>query len=60
MEVIAFIAAIAAGYLGSALLGVKMNWPDAGAVAAIAVMGCFILHEIRAQKKPENKDESDR
>jgi len=59
MEVIAFIATIAAGYLGSALLGATMNWPDAGAITAIAVMGCFILHEIRTLKRPENTDHPD-
>lgn len=46
MEVLAFIVTILAGYLGSAL-GWKINWPEAGPIAAIAIIGSIILWQIR-------------
>ena len=54
MEILAFIVTIVAGYFGAALLGANMNWPDAGAVVAVAVMGCFILWELRHHKKDKD------
>lgn len=42
----AVLATIAAGYLGDALIGVPMNWPDVGAVFAVATMGAFILRAL--------------
>ena len=39
----AVICTIFAGLLGSAILGNLLNWPDAGAICAIATMGAFIL-----------------
>lgn len=50
MEILAFFVTIVAGYFGAALLGATMNWPDAGAIVAIAVMGSFILRELRHHK----------
>ena len=47
MEIFAFGVTVIAGYFGAALLGDTMNWPDAGAIVAIATMGAFILHELR-------------
>lgn len=47
MEWIAAIVTFIAGYLGSALLGATLNWPDAGAITAIAVMGAFILRSLK-------------
>lgn len=38
MEFIAAIITFIAGYLG-ATMGAVMNWPDAGAIVAITVMG---------------------
>ena len=35
-----------AGYLG-ATMGAVMNWPDAGAIVAITVMGFFILKRMK-------------
>jgi hypothetical protein len=51
MEIIAAIATIIAGFLGASILGLALNWPDAGAVVAIAVMGAFILKKIDRLKK---------
>ena len=38
MEIIAGIVTIISGYLGAGFLGLTFNWPDAGAVVAIAVL----------------------
>lgn len=46
MEIIAAIVTIVSGYFGAGVLGLTLNWPDAGAVVAIAVMGVFILIKI--------------
>lgn len=51
MEIIAFAVTIIAGYLGAAIVGSAMNWPDAGAITAIAVMGVFIMRSIRHKEK---------
>ena len=59
-EVLAFIVTILAGYLGSAL-GWKMNWPEAGPIAAIAIIGSIILWQIRHpndQNQKADKEES--
>ena len=50
MIVGAVLATIAVGYLGVALIGGPMNWPDAGAVFAVATMGAFLLHAIEKKK----------
>ena len=49
MEIIAAIVTIIAGFLGASILGLALNWPDAG--VAIAVMGAFILKKIDRLKK---------
>lgn len=49
------VCTILAGFLGAAFLGGLVNWPDAGAVTAIAVMGAFIIWEMR--KNARKKDE---
>lgn len=35
------------GYVGSALLGLSLNWPDAGAITAIAFIGSIILWQLQ-------------
>jgi hypothetical protein len=37
-----------AGFLGDVLIGGLLHWYNAGAVTAIAVMGAFIMDEIRS------------
>ena len=44
MTLSAVLATIAAGYLGSALIGTPLNGPDTGAPFAAAAMGAFLLH----------------
>ena len=47
MVILAFIVTVVVGYLGDAIFGALMNWPDAGAIFAIATMGIFILHKLK-------------
>lgn len=43
MEVLAFAATVIIGVMGSSIFGNLLNWPDAGAIFAIATMGVLIL-----------------
>ena len=51
MEFIAAIITFIAGYLG-ATMGAVMNWPDAGAIVAITVMG---FHSKKNEKRRVKK-----
>lgn len=50
-KAVAVITTIVVGFLGSTFLGALLNWPDAGAVCAIAAMGCSVLHAVEDGKK---------
>ena len=52
----AVICTIFAGLLGSAILGNLLNWPDAGAICAIATMGAFILDACMSKNETQNED----
>ena len=52
----AVVLTFAAGYLGTALFDAWMNWPQAGPVLAVAVMGAYILYAIRSQR--QDKDDT--
>lgn len=54
----AFLFTIFAGYLGAGILGNLLNWPDAGAVCAIATMGAFILSTCMKEDKSQNDSDS--
>lgn len=54
MEIGAAIVTIIVGFLGTGVIGASMNWPDAGAIFAIATMGAFILRAIRHPKNKQN------
>ncbi len=41
--VIAFAATVLVGFFAAGTLGNALNWPDAGAVFAVATMGAFLL-----------------
>ena len=43
---LAFFGTVRVGYLAEAVLGSLLNWPGAGAIFAIAVMGLFLLNEL--------------
>ena len=47
----AIFATVLSGYLGTALFGEWMNWPQGGPVCAVAVMGAFLLYAIENKKK---------
>ena len=42
-----FLLTLLAGFLGDVFIGGLLHWHNAGAVTAVAVMGAFILHELR-------------
>ena len=55
MEIVAAIVTIIVGFLGTGFIGASMNWPDAGAIFAIATMGASILRAIRHPKDKQNQ-----
>ena len=44
------------GFLAAATVGSAMNWPDAGSVFAIAIMGACILLQLRKKDETENEE----
>ena len=52
-KAVAVITTLVVGFLGSTFLGALLNWPDAGAICAIATMGCFVLHAIGDKKEED-------
>ncbi len=50
-KAVAVITTLVVGFLGSTFLGALLNWPDAGAICAIATMGGFVLHAIGDKKE---------
>ena len=54
----AVLCTIFAGLLGSAILGNLLNWPDAGAICAIATMGAFILDACMSKNETQNEDDA--
>ena len=59
MAIFAFFVTIFVGFFASGIFGSWLNWPDAGAVFAVATMGAFILHEVRklTRETPEWPEE---
>ena len=53
--ILAIIATVIIGYLGSVFGHEMMNFPELGAISAIATMGGFILYAV----KKNNKSNSD-
>ena len=51
MELFAVVVTIVAGFLGAGLLGNWLNWPDAGAVVAVAVMGDSFCGKCAVKKR---------
>ena len=54
----AVICTLLAGLMGSAILGNLLNWPDAGAICAIATMGVFILDACMSKNETQNEDDA--
>lgn len=53
IELAAFLVTIAAGYLADVVFA-AWNWPDVGAIFAIAAMGSFLLWAVRHPKGQDN------
>ena len=58
MPIFAFFVTILVGFFAAGLFGNWMNWPDAGAVFAVATMGALILWVLQERWKAQ--DEEDR
>ncbi len=50
MPFFTFFVTVLVGFFGAGIFGNWLNWPDAGAVFAIATMGAFILWTLREKK----------
>lgn len=57
MDIRTFVITLIIGFLGAGLLGDWLNWPDAGAVLAIAFVGARIIWEL--QKKNKGSDDTE-
>lgn len=47
MAIFVFFVTIFVGFFGTGIFGNLLNWPDAGAVFAIAAVGAFLMREVR-------------
>ncbi|EOS64980.1 hypothetical protein [Oscillibacter sp. 1-3] len=52
LAVTAFVVTVAAGFAADSFFH-SWNWPDAGAIFAVAVMGTFLLWSNRQKNKPD-------
>ena len=59
MDIITFVITFVLGYLGTSILGNLLNWPDAGAIRAIAFVGGRIVKILKQKSSnpeaPDNK-----
>ena len=53
MPIFAFFLTIFVGFFATGIFGSWLNWPDAGAVFAIATMGAFLMWEVRKLTREE-------
>ena len=57
MDIVTFVIAVVLGYLGIVIFGSLLNWPDAGAVFAIAFVGARIVKILKQKSNgPESPD----
>lgn len=52
LAVIAFAVTVVVGFAADSLF-LSWNWPDAGAVFAVAAMGAFLLWSNQQKNKPD-------
>ena len=57
MPIFAFFVTIFVGLFSTAIFGNWINWPEAGAVFAVATMGAFILWTLREKKRGDDDQE---
>lgn len=55
-DIIIAVMTFVVGFLGALYLGGILNWPDAGAIVAIAFMGFFILRRLDKDGKDDQSD----
>ena len=58
LSIFAFIVTVVVGLFATAICGSWINWPEAGAVFAVATMGALILWVLQERWKAQ--DEEDR
>lgn len=56
MPIFAFFITILVGFFADGIFCSWMNWPDAGAVFAVATMGAFILWTLREKKQKDDPE----
>ena len=57
MAIFAFFVTVFVGLFSTAIFGDWINWPEAGAVFAVATMGAFILWTLREKKRGDDDQE---
>ena len=57
MAIFAFFVTIFVGFFATGIFGSWLNWPDAGAVFAVATMGAFILWALREKKRDDGPED---
>ena len=57
MPIFAFFVTVFVGLFSTAIFGDWINWPEAGAVFAVATMGAFILWTLREKKRGDDDQE---
>lgn len=57
MPIFAFFITILVGFFADGIFYNWINWPNAGAVFAIATMGAFILWALREKKQKDDPEE---
>ena len=57
LSIFAFIVTVVVGLFATAIFGSWINWPEAGAVFAVATMGAFILWTLREKKRGDDDQE---
>ena len=57
--VFAFLFTLICGFFGTVVIGGWLNWPDAGAVFAIAAMGCNIIYALKYEQLEEQPQQPD-
>ena len=56
MPIFASFVTILVGFFAAGIFDNWMNWPDAGAVFAIATMGAFLMGEVRKLTREEQEE----
>ena len=60
LSIFAFIVTVVVGLFATAIFGSWINWPEAGAVFAVATMGALILWVLQERwKAQEGEDRRD-